>query len=89
MRMLEVKCNFPGKYEDLLCNLCQFTECSQEHLLQCRLLNSEKQVNIENMRYEEIYGENIENMLIVANQLKRNLRKKIELEEEMKRNISN
>ena len=81
MRMLEVKCNFPSKYEDLLCNMCKITECSQEHLLECKVLNGE--MSIENVRYNDIYGENIENMVIVAKKLKRNLRMKIELENGM------
>ena len=67
-RTLDVKCNFPGKYEDLWCISCGLSQETQGHLLQCPEINKKLQyLNLKLSTVSEnfIYGTVKEQQIIV------------------------
>ena len=57
-RMNDLKSNFQNKYKNNLnCSLCK-QECkeSESHLLQCVEIISEPDINLQNLKYSDIYG---------------------------------
>ena len=67
-RTLDVKCNFPGKYGDLLCISCGLYQETQFHLLQCPEINKELQyLNLQLSTVTEnfVYGTIKEQQIIV------------------------
>ena len=61
-RMLDVKCNFKNLYKCLLCPLCEKEEDSQEHIMNCEIINDGENEN----EYLDIFGTNIEKQVKVA-----------------------
>ena len=57
-RMAEVKVNFKGKYEDLLCPLCNIEQDSQSHLFNCNVLieNCKELFDNQEVEYEDIFS---------------------------------
>ena len=57
-RMTEVKINFRGKYEDLLCPLCTTQQDNQSHLLYCNVLieNCQELSDNQEVEYEDIFS---------------------------------
>ena len=66
-RVSDVKMNFKGKYDSLECEACQENEEeSQQHIINCKILN-ENNENIGNVpEYEEIYNGNTKMKLKIA-----------------------
>ena len=57
-RMAELKVNFKGKYEDLICPLCNNDNDTQSHLFNCDVLLKECKELAENyeIEYEDIFS---------------------------------
>ena len=56
--MVNVKCNFSHRYQDLLCNLCGKDEPqTQEHLLECSQIidNCPQLYDNRNIRYSDLF----------------------------------
>ena len=57
-RMYSVKCNFKNQYNgNYICDLCKIEDDTQEHLLQCKVLQYfVPEILSSNVRYEDIFG---------------------------------
>ena len=67
-RTLDVKCNFPGKYGNLLCISCGLFQETQAHLLQCPEISKELQylnLKLSTVNENFIYGNIKEQQMIV------------------------
>ena len=62
-RLIDVKTNFKRKYkDDLKCRLCQNPEESQPHLVVCREIVSDEEVNntLEGFSYNDVFSTNLQ-----------------------------
>ena len=84
-RVSDVKMNFKGKYESLECEACQENEEeSQQHVINCKILN-ENNENIGNVSdYEEIYNGNTKMKLEVAKHFLENIKNRENLKKRNK-----
>ena len=76
-----VKANFSRKYEgNLMCDSCRKSECNQKHLLECPVLIgcNESLTYIPN--YSDLFGNDLHEIVYIAQLMKENLRKKREIE---------
>ena len=68
--MIYVKSNFPGRYQDLMCQICGLeTEC-QQHIMSCN-----NNIQSEKHTYSEIFGRNIEKMVNISKLIDDNMKK--------------
>ena len=59
-RMIDVKTNYKDKYFLKACPCCQLTDDTQEHLLDCYVLEEEGTMVDELPQYDDLFGANIE-----------------------------
>ena len=71
-RVTNVKTNQRGKYDDLKCRICKEEEESQEHLIICKDLKTNTE--IENVKYEQIFDGTVEEKLQICKKLKSSLK---------------
>ena len=71
-RVTNVKTNQRGKYDDLKCRICKEEEESQEHLIICKDLKTNTE--IENVKYEQIFDGTVEEKLTSSESSERCLR---------------
>ena len=69
-RVSKLKVNMKGKYESLECTACGKSEESQEHILDCAVLNEDK--SLENCKYDKIFNGTVSDKLKVARRFKEN-----------------
>ena len=74
-RMINVKSNYPSKYETLTCDSCKIYKCDQKHLLNCEAL---KIGNKNYPEYKELFGTNIGKIIQIAKIMKEHLDRKTE-----------
>ena len=73
----EVKCNFKNENKNnILCNSCQISECTQRHLLSCPKLIGGNELLTYIPNYEDIFGNNITEQAYIASLMLENLRRK-------------
>ena len=62
---IKAKANMKNKYKDeLLCNLCRYADCEQEHLLKCAVLKEfVPELRDTKVKYSDIFGKNVEAQL--------------------------
>ena len=79
-RMYSVKCNFKNNFNhNYICDLCKVEEDSQEHLLKCKVLQHfVPEIQISNVRYEDIFG-NTEEIIEASKLLKKVCKEREEL----------
>ena len=81
-RVIDVKINFRGKYENIECRSCENEkeEESQKHVYECWNLIKNKKNNTKVIEYEKIFGENSKNQADIAKYFLENLeiRRKIQ-----------
>ena len=68
-RSVHVKTNYKSMYKfNMTCFLCQNDEDSERHLLKCPkiLENIDNPTDLENISYENIYSQNIDEQIIVS-----------------------
>ena len=70
-RVTDVKTNFKGKYDDMMCRVCKKEEETQKHILECEDLNE----GIVMTSYENIMDGNIKEMVLVASKFMENMKK--------------
>ena len=70
-RVTDVKTNFKGKYDDMMCRVCKKEEETQKHILECEELNE----GIVMTSYENIMDGNIKEMVLVASKFMENMKK--------------
>ena len=66
-RMFNVKENFENMYEnDMLCDLCRMSNCTQAHLLQCEVIKSfDPEIEENEIKYKYIFGNDKEMKKVV------------------------
>lgn len=69
-RVSKLKVNMKGKYDSLECTACGKSEESQEHILDCAVLNEDK--SLENCKYDKIFNGTVSEKLKVARRFKEN-----------------
>ena len=79
-RMYSVKCNFKNNFnENYICDLCKVEEDSQEHLLQCKVLQHfVPEILKSKVRYEDIFG-SIDQIIEASKLLKKICKEREEL----------
>ena len=70
-RTTETKVNLKGKYDNLECGACGLEEETQQHILICKELNSDK--NDQELKYDKIFNGNVVEKLKIAQKFKDNL----------------
>jgi hypothetical protein len=63
-RMTEVKINLRGMYDNLECGACGIEEETQQHIIKCKVLNENKEV--ENLDYVKLFIGTVEEKLKIA-----------------------
>ena len=78
-RMLDVKVNFPGTQENLLCELCGEHNDDQESLLVCEKLDESNSLVTKSPDYKDLFSSHVDKQLEISLILKRKfeLRKKL------------
>ena len=77
----EVKFNFKNENKNnLLCNSCQLSECTQSHLLSCQKLIGGNELVTYIPNYEDIFGIELQEQAYIATIMLENLRRKKILE---------
>ena len=71
-RVTEAKVNLKGKYDNLECGACGQQEENQEHILKCKELNRNK--NIEELKYEHLFNGTVNDKLEIAKRFKENFK---------------
>ena len=79
-RVTEAKVNLKGKYDDLECGACGLVEESQQHIVECKMLNNNK--IFEEIKYEKLFNGTVAEKLKIAYKFRENFSK---LEEIKKR----
>ena len=65
-RVIDVKQNFRGKYENLECRSCKSEEESQKHVYECWNIKENNENERKMIEYENIFGENSKNQAEIA-----------------------
>ena len=75
-RMLNVMNNFKKSADDdiYLCPLCESDEDSQEHLLKCEIID-----NVANVKYDDIFSQNINKQKIAVEALQKAMNQRKEI----------
>ena len=72
-RVTNVKLNFRGKFENFECRACNKEEESQKHIMECKIINKNK--NIENIpNYEKIFETNVREQVKIAKKFIENMK---------------
>ena len=59
--MVEVKTNFRNKYSDLSCPVCKLNEDTQQHVMECTILQSRRKIMVSDItKYSHLFSEEIE-----------------------------
>ena len=70
-RMLELKCNMKNSnLKDLKCSACGLEEESQMHLMQCEKLNRDNIEEAHEIKYSDLYSEDLLKIKLAGNYLK-------------------
>ena len=78
----EIKCNFRNENKNnLLCNSCLISECTQYHLLCCQKLLGGNELLTYIPDYEDIFGNDLREQAYIASLMFENLRRKKILED--------
>ena len=77
--MLDVKVNFPGTQDNLVCELCGDHNDDQESLLICEKLNETNSLVKKSPEYQDMFSSNVNKQLEISIILKRKfeLRKRL------------
>ena len=83
--MLDVKCNYRGKYSDVLCPCCKLEEDTQQHLLVCSSLSMDGVVAGSPPNYNDLFCENLSKQVQISSILKACYEERKNQIEEMKK----
>ena len=77
LNMLELKCNYKGKYKDMTCDLCRIEDEKTEHIFQCSSL---RKLNAKELTVQELDNPSREvaRFLMEVMALKKNLRNRLD-----------
>ena len=71
-RMLDLKVNFRGKYNDIVCPCCNLEEDSQQHLLTCTKLSTDGLIVSSLPNYEQLFSEDVAQQVAITRIIKQN-----------------
>ena len=71
-RVTEAKVNLKGKYDNLECRACGQEEENQEHIIKCKELSKNK--NMEEINYEHLFNGTVDEKLKIAKLFKENFK---------------
>ena len=71
-RVTNVKINQRGKFDDLICRICEEDEESQEHVFLCKDLKNENESN--EVEYQQIFNGSVEEKLKVCKKMQKKLK---------------
>ena len=69
-RMLEVRTNYSGSFNDLRCPLCKLSEDTQQHLLECPTLHEQGEVVTKTIKYSDLFSPELNTKITVARIIK-------------------
>ena len=69
-RMLEVRTNYSGSFNDLRCPLCKLSEDTQQHLLECPTLHEQGEVVTKTIKYSDLFSTELNTKITVARIIK-------------------
>ena len=75
-RVTELKTNLKGIYDTYECSLCGKEEETQSHILECEVLNGKndnENNDEEPLDYEEIFGNDVKELVKIARKFKKNM----------------
>ena len=78
-RMLDIKCNYRGKYSDVICPSCKQDDDTQQYLLVCSSLNMDGVVAGSLPDYNDLFSENLSKQVQLSSILKACYDKRIKL----------
>ena len=73
-RVSDVKSNFKGKYENLTCNLCENEDETQMHIIECPVINKERNEYEKPPEYEELNTKNVHNQVKIVRHFLENMK---------------
>ena len=82
-RVSNVKTNYRGRFENFECSLCNEDMETQQHIIECKSIRNVKKTENENVKYENLYGENVKNQLKIAKLFIENMNIKSKLEQKV------
>ena len=74
--MLDIKANFQNTHANMLCIACKDTDETQEHLLLCKVVGDDNMVVEEVPEYLNLFGENLQQKIIVPKILNTNFNRR-------------
>ena len=78
-RMLELKCNMKNdNFKDLKCSACGREEESQMHLMQCEKLNHDNTEEAHDIKYSDLFSDDIIKMKVAGNYFKSKMKQMFE-----------
>ena len=86
-RMVFVRANYHHMYKDEICQLCcqlpgQQSRDTQQHLMECRTLNSETELGQVGLDYEQIFSNNLQKQASVTLLMESKFKKRNKIESE-------
>ena len=69
-----MKISFRGKFESLECDLCKEIDENQEHLLQCKEILKNREGDTKQLKYENIFENNVKKQAEIAEQFEENIK---------------
>ena len=82
-RVSNVKTNYRGRFENFECSLCNKDMETQQHIIECKSIRNVKKTENENVKYENLYGENVKQQLEIAKLFIENMNIKSKLEQKV------
>ena len=82
-RVSNVKTNYRGRFENFECSLCNEDMETQQHIIECKSIRNVKKTENENVKYENLYGENVKQQLKIAKLFIENMNIKSKLEQKV------
>ena len=86
-RMLDIKCNYRGKYSDVICPSCKQEDDTQQHLLVCSSLNIDVVVAGSLPDYNDLFSENLSKQVQLSSILKACYDERIKLKNDEMKNL--
>ena len=78
-RMLDIKGNYKGKYNDVICPCCKLEEDYQQHLLSCNYLNTDGAVVGSLPEYSDLFDKSVTKQVNLARLLKQLFQKRVKM----------
>jgi hypothetical protein len=75
-RMLDLKCNYRGKYSEVNCPCCKLEEDTQQHLLSCRSLHTDGTLIGSLPDYNDLFSENLSKQVQLSSIMKKQYEKR-------------